>query len=156
MLHYLVSIQCYIRHGVCAVSLLLFSCATVPDDRLNRGLFTIAVFGDAVYAGQAFPLGDRGSFRLEEFGDGDGFCTGTYVYQEYPRGRASFECSNGFAGSVRLQGDEALSGRGRGVHDGTRIEVVYGYGLEQTNSMLDLPGGREIRVSGDELILSTP
>jgi len=141
---------------MCAIPLLLCSCASVPYDLPKRGVFTVAIFGDAVYAGQAFPLADRGSFRLEAFGGGDGFCTGSYVYQEYPSGRAHFECSNGFAGSVKLQGDQMLSGRGQGNYDGKRIEIVYGYSLKETNLMLDFPGGGELQVRDAELVLSTP
>lgn len=126
------------------------------DKKPKPHVFTVAVLGDAVYIGQAFPIKRRGKFHLTGYLKSDGECSGTFKYREYPRGRAKFECTNGLSGSIKLLAKGPLSGKGSALVDGRQVDFVYGYDLDKTNQLLDFPGGRQLAVENDVVVLNDP
>ncbi|MGE0623248.1 MAG: hypothetical protein AB7O54_11565 [Pseudomonadales bacterium] len=105
-------------------------------------MLTIAVAGDTVLIGRARTYGTEGTFTLMSLDEEALECRGRFRYDALPSGRARFRCSSGESGSVRIESEGHLIGRGRGTSSLGPIQLVFGYTIEEANRRLRLPAGK--------------
>jgi hypothetical protein len=121
----------------------LFGCAS---QHTNVGVLTVAVVGERVFIGTSNTTGISGIFRLTTIHKPVIDCTGRFRYTAFPRGRAYFQCSNNEEGSVRIEADGNLTGKGKGDSSLGPVQIAYGYSIDKMNDYLTFPDDERLVV----------
>ncbi len=137
--------------SVVLVFVLLGCSSNTP--RQPPGILTVAVVGEIVLVGRAYPAGTAGTFSLQALEQAME-CSGSYRYLTFPNGRARYSCSDGTSGSMRIVADSQLSGGGVATTDLGRMHLVYGYGIGRVNSLLSFPGNGKLELKEGQVVLS--
>ena len=133
------------RVGVILV-LALSACATEQSSEL--GIFTVAVVGREVFVGRSRTYGTSGNFRMQSLAEDPIQCRGQFRYLAPPQGRASFSCSNGESGSLKIRAEGNYIGSGEGTSSMGPVRLLFGYSLWKVNHRI-MPAGKKL-VATDE------
>jgi hypothetical protein len=128
--------------------LLVCGCQSDGNRRADFGVFTVAVAGDVVLVGKSRTYGTSGTFELTSLAENPIECRGKFRYNALPSGRATFTCSNGETGSIRLTAEGVYVGHGVGKSSFGPVKVLFGYNLWDVNRRL-MPAGRKLVVADD-------
>ena len=124
----------FVRHLTSmGLLLILMGCANSNHPQQPPGILTVAVMGEIVLVGRAYPAGTAGTFSLQAL-EHRLNCSGNYRYEAFPSGRARYSCSDGTSGAMRIEADSQLSGR--------------------VNSLLRFPGDGKLRIEDGQVLLS--
>lgn len=133
--------------------LLLMGCANGNQSQQPPGILTVAVIGEIVLVGRAYPAGTAGTFSLQAL-EHSLKCSGSYRYRTFPSGRARYSCSDGTSGAMRIEADSQLSGGGVAKTNLGQMHLVYGYNIGRVNSLLRFPGDGKLKLEDGQVLLS--
>jgi hypothetical protein len=138
---------------ICA-AILLSACSTSVR-KSNLNVFTVAVAGNQVLVGESITFGTNGTFSMKSINGEPISCKGKFVYDQLPKGRAKFSCSNGETGNLRIRAEGDLSGTGQGTSSLGPVQIIFGYSLPAVNSKLRFPDSKQLKVVENQYVLDT-
>jgi hypothetical protein len=125
---------------------------TAKEPSSAPGIFTVAVAGEQILVGRSRTYGSSGTFELRTLSEPAMECHGRFRYSAPPTGTASFDCSNGERGTLRIRAEGNYVGSGEGASSFGRVRALFGYSLWEVNNRL-MPAGKKLVTSGDRLEL---
>jgi hypothetical protein len=155
-----------VRRPIVRVALVLalglYGCAT-SEQSSQLGVFTVAVAGEQVFVGRSRPNGADSTFEVESLADPRIVCHGRVRYSSSPtsiailppKGRGTFDCSNGEHGMLKIRVEGRNVGSGEGDSSFGPVKVLFGYSLLEVNNRLMLPGRKLVLDDGKIGVLET-
>ncbi len=96
-----------------------------------------------MFVGQAHTSGSSGHFEVESISEHPIQCRGQFRYSEPPNGTATFTCSSGEHGTLRLAADGPYIGSGKGRSSFGPVKLLFGYSLAEVNRRI-IPRGKTL------------